>query len=129
MNRIAIRFAAAAALGASVAACSPSFGKFGSAGPDFAQGICEAVVVGTGENMSVEHRGACPPGQTGYVSRVVGTGENLSVERTFVGTPTGHFGNPGIPMVEGTGENLSVVYVPQATPDTSAFAKAGVQRR
>jgi hypothetical protein len=93
-----------------------------------AQDRCEAVVVGTGENMSIEYRGTCLPHQSGYASRVVGTGENLSVEH--IGTPTGHFGTTGyIAMVEGTGENLSVVYVPQAAPADSLVAKAGAQRR
>ena len=114
MNRIAIRFAAAALLGTAFAA------------PAFAQDSYEAIVVGTGENHSIEYVRGRPAGQSGYTSMVVGTGENLSVVHT--GTPTGHFGHSGIPMVEGTGENLSVVYVPQAAPAASVFAKTGAPR-
>ena len=59
MTRIANRFAAAAAALLGAASAAPALGY-------------EAVVVGTGENQSIEYVGGRPAGQTGYASTVVG---------------------------------------------------------
>ncbi|MBW6400475.1 hypothetical protein KPL78_21630 [Roseomonas sp. HJA6] len=101
MNRIAIRFAAAALLG--LAATQ------GALAAD--AGLGYAYVGGTGENESVAYAGATPQGVLAAPATITGSGENVSVD-------VPHTVLPGVAqynaVVDGSGENQSVRYVPVA---------------
>lgn len=102
MNRIIVRFAAAAAVG-----LAATQGAFASDA-----GLGYAYVGGTGENESVAYVGATPRGVPLEPATIVGTGDNVSVEvpRTVL---------PGVvqynAVIDGSGENQSVRYVPVMT--------------
>jgi len=99
MNRIVVRFAAAAALG--LAATQ------GALAAD--AGLGYAYVGGTGENESVAYVGATPQGLPLEAATIVGSGGNISVDvpRTVVPTIVQYNA-----VIDGSGENQSVRYVP-----------------
>lgn len=101
MNRITIRFAAAALLG--LAATQ------GARAADATLGY--AYVGGTGENESVAYVGPLPQGSRLDPATVTGSGENISVALPppVLPAPVQYQA-----VIDGTGENQSVRYVPIA---------------
>lgn len=99
MNRIIVRFAAAALLG--VAATQ------GALASD--AGLGYAYVGGTGENESVAYAGATPQGVPLEPATIVGSGGNVSVSVPHTVLPNVSRYNA---VIDGTGENQSVTYVP-----------------
>ncbi len=70
----------------------------------------QAIVAGTGMNLSVAYPDGPGPAQQRSVGVVTGSGENQTAEH--VGPVEGGFGTPGYTaIITGSGENWSVGYV------------------
>lgn len=75
----------------------------------------QAVVAGSGMNLSVAYPDGVGPARQRSVGVVAGIGENQSAEH--VGPIEGGFGTPGYTaIITGSGENWSVGYVRNAVP-------------